>query len=886
MKPLVSLIFSLLFTSIFAQQLPPSVRWYEMETPHLRLIYPEHFETYAKKIGGYLESRFNSLVYPHDIRVKRIPVILNPYTSVSNAYVSLAPRKSEWYMQPYHKLYFGSVAWYKDLSNHEYRHVVQFDVINRGFVKLGHLFFGDLGRLAVSAFIYPLWYFEGDAVDTETELSQGGRGRSGAFAMPVRMISNAYDKKDLNYYKIYLGSYKRFYPSHYHLGYYLKKYLKENYNDTVWNHIVTKAAWYPLAGGFHASLWFNTGLTYKDLTYKALNGLKMNENPPFPPALPIKRPGIYTHDLFPHRISKDSLLFLRYGFDDTPAVYLKLSTGKTKKITSLPTPYFSANKRHVTWTEYQPHPRWHKQTYTRVAVFDIKSGKKFYLTRPGKYQSPKLSPNSGLLAVVKYDLNLVPHIEIWNVNKRQRIQDVSLENFESVRHPSFATGENAIVFTGLIPDKGTGIYKLDIKRESKPQMLFPPTFQNINYPVLIDNKLYFQSDPEQHDVQLYQVDTENRKTYQLTRAPYGIDTYQVTPDSIIYAVYSEKGFYLTASEKTGRMYQMPSLSHRPLPAGNTVSYLTDTFRIKKFNRFKSYFNPHSWAFFALPESDSVFVAGGALVMNDILDESALSVGGQISNSGDYSLFVNWEWKRYYPVTGLRFSMHRHSIFPKFFKQITGYVKLPLDLSSGIWSRSFVPVISVSALSDNRQHYVPVRLGLQYSVYRQRAYRHVGARWAFGFSGLLAYETQTQSNKTSAFAFVQFPGLGKNDNFRLHFRYEAPNHPYPFTQNVLPVRGMNPYYFNLLNSAGITYHAPLAYPEAGWYRVFYLKRLRYKLFADYATTELADFGSVGLQLIGDWNLSGFKFDVPLGVQIAYVKPFNEWTWSLVIMDIGF
>jgi hypothetical protein len=112
-------------------------------------------------------------------RLKKINIVLQNQTVIGNGYVGLGPYRSEFYMTPaVNNFDQGSVGWADALAIHEYRHVQQFNNFRNGISKLMKVLFGEEGyALAINASI-PDWFYEGDAVYSETVLSQQGRGRA------------------------------------------------------------------------------------------------------------------------------------------------------------------------------------------------------------------------------------------------------------------------------------------------------------------------------------------------------------------------------------------------------------------------------------------------------------------------------------------------------------------------------------------------------------------------------------------------------------------------------------------------------------------------------------------------------------------------------------
>jgi len=892
----ILLLFPLFF---YAQQLPPSVQWRVMETPQLKIVYPAHLENYALKTARFVDS-----IYPHNLfpfhRANRIPLVLNPYTSVSNGYVTLVPRKSEWYLQPYYSSYFGNLEWYKALGIHEMRHVIQIDGINRETIKFYKIFAGNFAQLFLSFWAYPMWFFEGDAVYMETRLSQAGRGRSEMFKMPMRMMAGEYRKKDLNYYKIYFGSYNRYYPSHYHLGYYLMDYLYARYPDAAfWDALYTQTSRYAfIPGMFQLQLNYRTGLNYRRLTDSVFVAIKQRlpAPPPEIPALPLPRPKSYTLDKYPRVLPSGKWLFLRYGFDETPAIWsFDPSTGQTKKRVSIPSGHYSANGHYMAWTEFKTHPRWQNQTYVRVAVHDLQNGKTFYLTPADKYlyASVDVAPRDDRLAVVRYDLSLVPHLEIWDLAARKKVADYAYPQFESIRQPAFNQSGDKVVFSALTENRGSAIYSQPVNTPEKPAKLTGDFItENIYYPQLHGQYLYYQSG--RGGLHIARRDLISGETDVLIRERYGMDGYTLSGDSICWSGYSAQGFRL----KCRSLKKLSPEKTIPPASDSLVSFATGKMTLdhplsrqiparypqKKFNRLASYLNLHSWLWGITAEDDSTYVAGAAVFMNDILDENSF-MGGIIFNTRHhFQSFVRWEYKRYFPVFGIRYDADRYFSHSKPFYNFTGYIRIPLNFSSGIWNRSFqfMPFATYSSYGEN--NFYPYGLSLSYGVFRQRAYRHVSSRLGFSVQGTYRAEPISISEGKNLQTLLHLPGPGKNDHFALQTLWHRHSGVYPFYLNIPPVRGAalsdEKHWFAVQS----TYHAPLFYPDWGWRRVFNVKRIRYKLFYDRAWTAAGQWQSYGGQLIGDWNFFGLKVDVPLGIQAAYVRPVNKWVISAVFMGI--
>lgn len=220
----------------------PSLKWYQINTPNFKIVYPKGFDFQAQRMANTLELVHAPEAKSLGVKPKKIAIILQNQTAVSNGFVALAPRRSEFFAMPAQDNQFtGNNDWLNLLATHEYRHIVQFQNSITGFNRVAYYVFGQqfLAGLAFAA--VPSWFWEGDAVATETAFTHSGRGRIPNFELLFR--TNLLEGRNFNYHKQYLRSYKQNVPNHYVLGYHMVSYLrKKTGNGHIWGD-VTQRAW-------------------------------------------------------------------------------------------------------------------------------------------------------------------------------------------------------------------------------------------------------------------------------------------------------------------------------------------------------------------------------------------------------------------------------------------------------------------------------------------------------------------------------------------------------------------------------------------------------------------------------------------------------------------
>ena len=223
-----------------SNQNPPDIQWKQIKTPHYQIIFPEEITSEAQRVANTIEYVYGPIAKTLKTCPDPIPLVLTSRSVISNAHVQLAPRKTEWWSTPPQSSLLGTADWYNLLASHELRHVAQFSKLNSGFTRLAGILWGDYGRSVFTFVSVPSWFFEGDAVGTETALSNSGRGRMPEFDMEIRAI--LLSGKKPSYYKAYLRSFKDWYPNHYHLGYLLATEVKREYGADVWSNVLVRTS--------------------------------------------------------------------------------------------------------------------------------------------------------------------------------------------------------------------------------------------------------------------------------------------------------------------------------------------------------------------------------------------------------------------------------------------------------------------------------------------------------------------------------------------------------------------------------------------------------------------------------------------------------------------
>jgi len=406
-------------STVLGPPYPAGTDWKQISTPHHRLIFPEGYEDEALRAARLTDRLWAPVQQDFGIEVPPLPLVLNTHRQVSNGYVTLAPRHSEWYAFNSQQQFAGPLDWYSLLALHEGRHAAQFSALNRGFTRFARWAAGEYGWAFFSMYSMPLWYFEGDAILSETAFSSGGRGRSAAFHREFR--ASVGEGRPVSYSQAYLGSYRSHFPNHYHLGFPLVTYIRLTYGEDAWNGIIEKTArfsFWPLR--FHSAVKQITGRSLRRVYRDALEYVNdyfalleaADRERGYTPAkgLPTTadQGSVWTNYL-PVAVEGGELFAIRYGDRDAAAlVRLDLSDSGDHHASEKPVVSIPGGLRRISlrngvalWIEELPHKLWSKVSTSEVIRYELESGRRRRLTRGGAYQAPALSPEGRRVAVIR-----------------------------------------------------------------------------------------------------------------------------------------------------------------------------------------------------------------------------------------------------------------------------------------------------------------------------------------------------------------------------------------------------------------------------------------------------------------------------------------------------
>ena len=895
--------------------MPSSVKWQQIKTEHFKIIYPKGIDSVAQLIANNLEALY--LPDSKDIGGEskwRVPLVINNLTSISNGYSRIMPRKMHWYLMPYPSSFLGINSWHSTLAIHEYRHIAQFKAFDKNSIRIYNFLYGQLGWGLGLGIAVPQWWLEGDAVFHETIFSKSGRGRSAFFAMPVKAIDFTYPKKKLNYYRFYYRSYKTFYPNWYYLGYYMVTYFNRTYGAENWRKVIQSASRYPVfPSSLNLGLWLNYRMSFRKLFDSTFRDLKTYWSERYDSTeqtsityLKHLKKRTYTNYIAPFKTSK-GLLVLKNSFDQNTTLEILSPSGKEHFVREIPSYRISAAKNLVTWPEVRVDARWNDVYYTKIALFDLDKEKLKYLPVKGKLQSPRLSDDAVLLAFVQYDKKIRPSIEIYNTKTLQKVRNIKLHQFEAVRQPSFSSDKSKIVFTGTNPSRGIGIFTVDLKSGKVDTVLNFSWTSSIDKPIFWKNYVIFQADISGLN-NLYAIDTSSKQIYRLTYRPYGVGYQFATnsSDTLYLSDYTsdgwEVGFIKLSPQKWTKVDFSKARRQDYFVSDKTKNLLHDYtnpdslphkhYKSTKYKHLAHWINPHSWLWGIMPNLDDGTIDNAyfMLLSNDYLDEASWSIMSNFDANNVLTNTLNLRISRFFPVIDI-FGQNQYDLSDAEFRNYSlgAQLSLPLDFSRDIWTRKFDFSLSSSVAhtkSQNVNGYYPLAgVSLNMKNAKYQAYRDVDSRLAQAFVFSYTRLLNSSSNQLTVGFRANFPGLLRHSVVSVAGAFQKIDGNYPFTKNVSIARGYKTVPYKQIYKVSVTDHLPLFYPDCGIKSVFFIKRVRAKLFYDYSLIDKKYYRSVGGQLLWDFDLFGYPFDLSSGIQAAYLIDSHTWNFAPVLLDLS-
>ncbi|MEO6001386.1 MAG: hypothetical protein ABIN89_31330 [Chitinophagaceae bacterium] len=906
MKFLLSAILLMITGTVFSQRFggnPPSVKWSQVNNPATRVIFPKGLDSIGRQVAGIVQQLSAPTSPSIGERTHKIDIVLHNQTTYSNAYVGLGPYRSEFYLTPPQNSFtLGSLPWPEQLAIHEFRHVQQNNNFNVGLSRVMRIVFGEEGQALANSLVVPDWFYEGDAVYNETNVSSQGRGRLPSFFNDYRSLWEA--GKNYSWMKLRNGSYRDFTPDHYRLGYMLAAYGREKYGNDFWKKVTQDAAAYKgLFYPFQKAVKKYADKDYKTFRQEVLSYFQSQPGFAVKPAA-AKAPAHFVADEeYPAVVNDSTLVFMKDSYKHIPAFMIRSGNTERKlrvRDYSLDN-QFSYRNGNIVYASYRPDLRWGWKDYSELKVLDTKTGIQRSLTRRSKYFSPDISADGTTIVAVFINILGQSELHFLDAGTGQLITEVPNPDKLIYTFPKFYNARQVIAavkntagqmsLTLIDGVKGTNSY------------LTPFSYNVIGFPVIQNDTVYFSASHGTSD-RIFAYSVSKHQLFRLVQPDPVSNTgdYQpaVSSDSLFWSHFTVYGNRLTSISKKQLVWEpfAGAAFASPLPSfgisaidKNPVGGFSSPSELKVSNYSASYqlLNFHSLH----PLVDDPvysFSLVGENVLNTLQSELFFSYN---RNEQFKQLGFNTTYGALFPYisAGADYTFDRRGLYhgQRIYwneAEVRAGLQLPFTLSKGrnftglnigadyVFNKPNFKGVYKDSLGDQSFSYINMYISFYNQI--QQAKQHIYPR--FAQSILINYKraiSNFDANQFLASGYLYLPGLFVNHNLVLNTAFQQKDtlNQRSFSNNFPFSRGYTSENFHQMIKWGVNYHFPLAYPDAGFGNIIYLLRLRANVFYDYtkvtdARSNSANFRSTGTEVFFDtkwWN----QLPLSLGFRYSYL-----------------
>ena len=886
---------------------PWGVRWQCISTDTLRLIYPVGMDSQAFKVSDLIhyEAKRNSRTIGG--KVPRLSLIFQNQTVEPNGFVTLMPFRSEFFTTPPQDMQMlGSMDWLTSLGIHEYRHSLQFYNQRRGVVRLLYWLNGDAGWAVGANLLFPPWYYEGDAVFTETKLSNGGRGRMPSFMAPF--WSMAEEGKRYPYVKLRNGSYKDPLPNHYAYGYLMCSYINDRYGEESFVNVTKHTArlrgvFFPFSASLKKVVGARPSAIYNDAfgdmvyAWKLQNAQRTTVEGD---AITKSKKKEFRSYESPSLVDSNRVVAILSRLNEIKTVVeVSTQTGEEKELFKLGATYndrLHAAAGKVVWSEVVPDIRWQNRSYSVIKLYQLSNGKTRTIGGRTRLFSPSLSPDGSRIAAVRISTNQRYDVVILSAADGKEL--AALPNGEglAIFTPTWSRGGDRIVFVGK-KDGKLSLFDQPIAAGA-PRRLMPYTSHVIANPTCSNGKVYFEASFGGQD-NIYAIDATGGMPEKLTQATIGGYQPTIFGNKLVYSSYSINGSRLclldnpASLEVLGKIDEPRSLnmpgagtSINASPVALTDSVPSRDWKTSSYSPTRHLINIHSWGL----EANGSYV-GAKVLSQDMLSKLSFEASWLYSGRDGSSYFSGaFLWGGWYPYVGASFSkILDRNPFGSFFdyykydeQVVNSLVAVPFNLSRGCYSTNLL--LSGSYSYHNIQWKEPVvetrelhsyTVGGKFSNLRYTALQQINPR--FGqvvkaeYKNAFAGSFSKESFRGTAKLF--FPGFRKTHSLEVSsgLGWETNTASYYFYDTTNLSRGYSLFPVSRYSKASLDYSLPVSYPDWGVNGGFFLKRIRLTGFYDYTrakndfgTKGWSDYASFGIEAIFDTRVFNLV-EMPLGIR---------------------
>jgi hypothetical protein len=877
MRSIPVFILTFLSSQLFAQEFggnPPSLKWRQINSDTARIIFPAGMEKQAQQVASIVYALNHHTVPTIGGVKKKVNIVFQNQTTISNGYVALAPFRSEFELTPEQNSFdLGSLPWHEQLAIHEYRHVEQYNNFRVGLSKALSIVFGESGQELGNSTALPNWFWEGDAVFQETLVSRQGRGRLPFFFDGYRSLWVS--GKAYSYLKLRNGSLRDFVPDHYPLGYMLVSYGREKYGDDFWRNVAHDAAafkglFYPLQSAIRR----HSGVSFEEFRNDAFDHFRSLVKNDFPLDSSATYAREHKHfvasEEFPQFVDDDHIIVMRSTYKKIPAFILyNTKTGKSKRITTRATSldnHFSYRNDKIVYASYEPDLRWSWRDYSIIRLLDMKTGSDKRLTKKSRYFAPDISEDGKQIVAVNVTVNGASQLHLLNSETGKLEFAVPNTRQLFFTYPKFYDGQHVV--SAVRNQKGEMALGLFDLHDGSAVYLTPFSINVIGFPSVQHDTIYFSALQNGYDrLFAFTHDHLYHLTFPFSTAVTGNYQLQSLHGKYIFTTFTAVGYSMHLENQgeakfepvaQGDWQREPAIQGIDALNRNSadlldniafqtypITHYSQSFHLLNFHSLRPYINDPDYDFSLVSEN----------VLNTLQSELLVDYN---RNEGYKQLGADATYAQLFPWmdVGANYTFGRNALFntKKIFwneAQVNAGLSVPLTFTNG---KSITNLQFGSDIIYNQRYFQ----GAYKDSFDSRGFAYVDPAFFFSnqiqqaqmqiyprFAQTLTLNynravTALQANQFLASAYLYLPGLFFTHSLVLGAAFQQHDslHNASFSNGFPFSRGYSAENFYQLYRFSGNYHFPIAYPDWGFAGIVYFLRVRANLFYDY--TQALDF----------------------------------------------
>lgn len=907
LKVLLILLFLSLNTNAqysFTESQSTPMNWKSIENDFAQVIYPENYKDRAIYMANLIEhySKYVGLSYGVK-KPEQVALIYRPEMANPNGFVTLAPRRTEWFDSAQFSSRLSSLEWHEMLSIHEYRHVIQQDIFNKKTVKFFDILMGDTGQQVLSFLAKKPWYMEGDAVYTETKYTPAGRGRSPRFM--ARLKALLLKGETPTYDQFVGGSYNDQLVNWYIYGYVLVSYGYKKYGDQFWNVVMNNVTARPYPNGIVGAIENSSGVDFYDFYYAAFDDLRKEWIGDKFNNLPVSEYNVKTNQYK----NGANLFYVEYDLDNH---YRLIKESKDEKEVLTDIAYsedftrLSYSKDYAIQSQFLPHWRYGFKSYSDLSLISLRDGDIKYITSGERLYNPHFNKDGSKITAINFDKNGKWIIQELNLEgaKLRSITNSKYDFLEAIN-----LNNNEVIAIATRDGKGKTIVKANYSN-NRVLELVPPTYNNL-YALNYDgnNSVLFEAQYK-GKIEVFKLNTTSKSLEKCTDS--NIASYSPT--------FSNSNFYFTEQTINGKRIKSSSLnSCRSLGINSLVNrsqYFAKNDPSDSYNNFElidikdrkeiqtknsNNYTEEDYSGFdwrsATPHSWSFFVGNGyglSLYADNYLRDFSWNVnlGYEASENSPYSSAIVY-YKRYWPILSATVDL-RERMVSQLASDSDDYgwdevaygikVELPfvqkhnlynLNLSLSYQAEQVMTdeYIQYDTKVSGEADFIRQSTTLSLSLYKDFTTRSIISPWSFSLLGM--YQDASTDDETGleddyrwfgSFS-ITTPGLFTNNGIKIsvvgeeygdgdNYRFQPSSNEF---MGYAYSRGYDYFASKKYLKSSANYLFPLFYPDYNIAALIYFKRIYLNLYYDITKAKLSDtrksiqLSSYGAELVFNTNI---------------------------------